>query len=648
MREPSTKGDDSEGVKTKSDNEDAGEVASDKKEEQMKSEIQAGDVTEGDGEEATSNGGGLSDRKANARQRMNLKLKARKERIEQERLLAEQQHKQEDEEGLEAKEKESASIEQYELGAMREPSTKGDDSEGVKTKSDNENAGEVASDKKEEKMKSESQAGDVTQNDAKESTQGDGEEATSNGKGLAKNESEIKGEDESPSIENEEKEEIQSDKGEVSDMVLKAGTMKESGEEELTESSVPKEKTKDETNMGVKVFAFGDTFDELKKALDSGKVFFGILATSLEEMMSDEISLPTSIQCQENDMVAFALEYGGNADENKFKDHLKEAGAFCKKHSFFDKFHPVVYNAENVKDQILKRLGAPEIKEDGKTVSPPTSKKKENTSIFENKDISIYSTTGMTAFKHALEVVGTVPSGIEILKIVRQPLGSPYNWVLFEPSKSGLIAKDAGSDGVMELTTVLQECYNDCVLFGLLRLSFVGAQFGRRQFWCGFEWKGEDCFSVKMMRQFRECHDPMLKMIGDRSFTLSNIPASEMTPEMVVERLKRSCNTADFDATVEAMKDAQDEEHRAIKLYWEKMEEKRGEVERAHAEVKKRNEEKQAQLKLRQEKLSVTKGLRESRKAKWAEMSATKLLEELGKDNISGWVLLEMKVQEST
>mmetsp|Transcript_21339 Transcript_21339/g.38616 ORF Transcript_21339/g.38616 Transcript_21339/m.38616 type:complete len:152 (+) Transcript_21339:122-577(+) len=128
-------------------------------------------------------------------QRMNLKLKARKERIEQERLLAEQQHKQEDEEGLEAKEKESASIEQYELGAMREPSTKGDDSEGVKTKSDNENAGEVASDKKEEKMKSESQAGDVTQNDAKESTQGDGEEATSNGKGLAKNESEIKGEE---------------------------------------------------------------------------------------------------------------------------------------------------------------------------------------------------------------------------------------------------------------------------------------------------------------------------------------------------------------------------------------------------------------------------------------------------------------------
>ena len=43
----------------------------------------------------------------------------------------------------------------------------------------------------------------------------------------------------------------------------------------------------------------------------------------------------------------------------------------------------------------------------------------------------------------------------------------------------------------------------------------------------------------------------MAKLIGDRSFVLSNMTASEMTPEMVVERVKRSCDVKDFDVTVE-------------------------------------------------------------------------------------------------
>ena len=46
-----------------------------------------------------------------------------------------------------------------------------------------------------------------------------------------------------------------------------------------------------------------------------------------------------------------------------------------------------------------------------------------------------------------------------------------------------------------------------------------------------------------------ECLDPMAKLIEDRSFV-----ASEMTPEMVVERVKRSCDVKDFDVTVETMK----------------------------------------------------------------------------------------------
>ena len=41
----------------------------------------------------------------------------------------------------------------------------------------------------------------------------------------------------------------------------------------------------------------------------------------------------------------------------------------------------------------------------------------------------------------------------------------------------------------------------------------------------------------------------MANLIGDRSFV-----ASEMTPEMVVERVKRSCDVKDFDVTVETMK----------------------------------------------------------------------------------------------
>ena len=47
----------------------------------------------------------------------------------------------------------------------------------------------------------------------------------------------------------------------------------------------------------------------------------------------------------------------------------------------------------------------------------------------------------------------------------------------------------------------------------------------------------------------------MANLIGDRSFV-----ASEMTPEMVVERVKRSCDVKDFDVTVETMKSGHVEE----------------------------------------------------------------------------------------
>jgi len=67
----------------------------------------------------------------------------------------------------------------------------------------------------------------------------------------------------------------------------------------------------------------------------------------------------------------------------------------------------------------------------------------------------------------------------------------------------------------------------------------------------------------------------MAKLIGDRSFVLSNMAASEMTPEMVVERVKRSCDVKDFDVTVVTMKSGHDEEQKAIAGYWAQFEEEK-------------------------------------------------------------------------
>ena len=162
----------------------------------------------------------------------------------------------------------------------------------------------------------------------------------------------------------------------------------------------------------------------------------------------------------------------------------------------------------------------------------------------------------------------------------------------------------------------------------------MGAQkIGRRQFYAGIEWKGEDCFSVKMMKQFRECHDPMTKMIGDRSLTLSNISASEMTLELVVDRVKRSCNVTDFDVSLEAMKNAHEEEQEEIrKNYWDKLKE----------EEAKKEQERTSKLESRKEIIASRVDLRKQRREEWSKMDATELLLDLGKCEMSGWALFEM------
>jgi len=399
--------------------------------------------------------------------------------------------------------------------------------------------------------------------------------------------------------------------------------------------------TEFEISMAAKVFACGCTFDELKKSLvgDSAKkVLFGILVTSLREMTND-YSEPdaTEEKDEKSSLAAFSLEYeGGNADSmevKKFKGHLDVIGSFCKKNVSFDEIHHVAYSAAgDARSQILEQLGAPESNgernREGKSPQPT----EESNSKF---DPSTYSDTDKTAYYRAIEVFGAdnVPSGDEILQQLRQPLGFPYNWVLFEPSKKELVVKDAGSGGVMELTKLLQEeKYDDCVLFGFVRLSFSADEIGRRQFWVGLEWKGENCFGVKAMRKFRECCGPMTRMVGDRSFTLSNVAASEMRLELFVENVKRNCQVNDFKVTVETMKNAHVEEQNEIKEYWKKYEDERD----AEAETKRKAEEKR--LRSRREKIE---SVRDSHRSRWSKMGVTELLGDLGKDDVCGWVLME-------
>jgi len=403
--------------------------------------------------------------------------------------------------------------------------------------------------------------------------------------------------------------------------------------------------TEYEISMAAKVFRYGNTLEDLEESLladDNGEndkvVLFGIFVSSLKDMVMPSNNPTTTQEQASTALSAFSFEYeGGNApsmEVKTFKNNIHEIGAFCKKHLVFDTIHPIQYSStgDAARSQILKCLGAA----DSSKEEEDDTKGKEDPQSTKGPRDSLYSNAEKTAYERALETLApdnVVPSGNEILKIVRQPLGFPYNWVLFEPSKSTLIVKDAGSGGVSEFTKLLQDKYNDCVLFGLVRLSFAAENIGRRQFWVGVDWKGEDCHGVKAMRQLRECAGPMSKMIGeDRSFTLSNVAASEMTPEMFVSSVTRYCNVkGDFEVTVETLKHAHEEEQKAMKEYWDKLEEG------ARAKVEKKRKEEEELLRVRLEEIESA---REANRSRWSEMSATELLEDLGNGGVSGWVLL--------
>mmetsp|Transcript_30695 Transcript_30695/g.64877 ORF Transcript_30695/g.64877 Transcript_30695/m.64877 type:complete len:1019 (-) Transcript_30695:114-3170(-) len=395
----------------------------------------------------------------------------------------------------------------------------------------------------------------------------------------------------------------------------------------------------EEVAMAMQVSAYGSTYDELERSLytSDDKVLFGVLLSSLDEMRTNakENEEIKRVEDMQTDLLAFSFEYQGkdadSDDVSKFKNHIAEIGMFTDRHlKTFNDVYRLAYNS-GMKTQIYLRLEAAAESKGGTTCTSdnhsPSSKQNQRMSLYDDA-----AEENTTAYKFALKALGLVPSGDEILQILRQPLGFPYNWVLFEPSKSQLIVKDAGSGGVMEITKLLQHAYSDCVLFGLVRISFSSTEFGRRQYWAAIEWKGEDCFGVKSMREFRECSRPMTKMIGDRSFTLSNVAASEMTLERFVEDVKKSCNVTDFKVTVETMKNAHVEEQAAIKEYWAKLEEEQ----RAEREVKKKAEEDRAALK----RYRIQNAMK-SQKERWSTMGAAQVLEDLGKEDAPGWVLLQ-------
>ena len=407
-------------------------------------------------------------------------------------------------------------------------------------------------------------------------------------------------------------------------------------------------------NVLARVFAHGNGVEDFHRMVDKKKCLYGLFATRHDELKSD-FSDVTGKKVDGKDRLpplsAFSVECTGSSsspdESSQFKKMLPEIHAFCGTHSTLRSATvdgPLSYGPD-LKDRMVEVLsmekedmvgalsdkGSVDASNKMSVMSMGRGVNTMNLSAADAEDsMTRLSKAETTAYKHFIEVEGAdnAPTGEDVLAVVREQMGFPYNWVLFQPSKKELVIKDAGSGGVMEITKLLQKDYNDCVLFGLVRLSFSG-EFGRRQFWAGIEWKGENCYSVKAMRQFNDTINPMSQLIGDRSFTLSNVSAAEMTPGLFVGRLKRSCNVGDIDLTVELMRNAHEDEQKAIKAFWR---------EKEIAAEKKRKE---AEIKDVERRRRVADKMLEERKSRWDRMNATEILEDLGKDGMPGWVLLE-------
>eukprot|EP00804_Cyclotella_cryptica_P029353 CCRYP_017729-RA/>CCRYP_017729-RA protein AED:0.14 eAED:-0.06 QI:0/0/0/1/1/1/2/0/734 len=396
---------------------------------------------------------------------------------------------------------------------------------------------------------------------------------------------------------------------------------------------------------GARVFAYGDSLDELTQALTADALLYGLATISLEETMDDETYANTSPQPFLSELKAFSIEYlGKSADPmkaEKFEQHLGEIISFCKLSSNLKDLHPIrCRDNTKVREEIVSVL---QVLENG-------NEEEDNEEVptvgILLPNLEYDSSSGLTAYKNALQTQdpADIPSGSQVLACVRQQMGVPYNWVLFQPSQTELIVEDAGSGGVIEMTKVLHDCYNDRVLFGLARVSFMGETFGRRQIWFGLEWSGEDCTSVKMIRQLRDCALQMTEFIGERSFTMTNVSATDMTPDAVCAWVKRSCDVTDYDLSVMSMNAAYIEEQKVIKEYYLKLAEKDAAM-RVAREAKRKEQLRKERLWLRQETKDNMAPLRTERREKWSKMKVQDILQDLGnEDSLSGWVLLQIDI----
>lgn len=407
----------------------------------------------------------------------------------------------------------------------------------------------------------------------------------------------------------------------------------------------------------IKIFKFGDHYDELTEALDDSKVLFGIMTTSVEELLEDEAYAVTESKPNHSELTPISIQYTGStshqSDVDYYKNNLHEIESLCERFCNDERLIPVVYSTKSeTRNRILSLMGET-CQEEVYPVATPDSPGNEVTqTAAQLRTMRVVDTGGLTAYKHALNVQGSesVPDGPALLQTVRDPLGTPYNWVLFKPSKEELIIEDGGSGGVMELAEVVHRDYNDQVLFGLARVSFAG-DFGLRQFWAALEWKGEYASGVKALKSYNDCLAPMADLIGDRSFTLSNSSAMDLSPQIVVDFVKKSCNVEflglGLDMTVQALERAHEKEQKAIEEYWDKLEAKEKAKQDAIAEkLKREEEEREARVKMRTSKMAESRDVREERKNRWSKMSTPDLLEDLGKFDLSGWVLLQLDLEK--
>jgi len=271
-----------------------------------------------------------------------------------------------------------------------------------------------------------------------------------------------------------------------------------------------------------------------------------------------------------------------------------------------------------------------------------------------------------TAFDKAKLDPEGPPSAADVLAIVRDEKGTPFNWCLFTPSKDALEVWDAGSGSVMEMAKVLEEKGGDKLLYGLSRIAF-GSGNMRRNYWFKTDWKGEQCSGVRLIKIKRDCEAPMQTMIGASSFNLACHEPSDISPEAVVAKVKSSCQIegdgsqlsvsafvaayeeeqAEIRAFYEAKKKA--EEEKLAKLKWEAERAEREAAEAAEAEERKRVEE-EARLaeEARLEAEAREKAEREAAAALAAEqkqkMGVALAIKEIGEANTNAFVLFEIEI----